>query len=252
MKRLTLFAASAATLAVAGCAEPVAEDRNRDSDLEIAETDGEAEALARAIDPLDFDVLTLGAKIEGPQGEEPKTALSTTQGHFADMTSYVACAEGAESCVPGTAPEGTVYTYVHTVYPGEDNDPSTGSGEGADSSDIEMATGFMTTMPVYGFTGEAGYSRNSVRAATGETAEVVITCTDDGGLAWTLNAGDGGDQWEQAEPVTFWWRSTLPPAGLQIAYAIRTNAASASGPGPFPAASDGASNACEAVASTAR
>lgn len=237
-------------LGLAACAEPIEESEVDDTELEIATTDDEAEALDRSIEAGDFGSLQLGAKIEGPEGPEPSGALSTPEGNFADIRSYVACPAGMQECNPEIAPQGQIYTYVHVVHPGEDNDPSTGSGEGADSSDVETANAFMMTMPAYGFTGIAGYSFAEARAAGGSQTQVVITCGRDGNLVWTVNPGDGGDQWEQSEPITFYWQSTVPPAGPQEAYAIEANRTVATGPGPYPSADDSASNAC-AIQSTA-
>ena len=213
------------------------------TDLDSAESDGAAAALARNIEAGEFLDLELGAKIVGPQGEEVNSALSNAEGNFADMRSFVACPAAMTECDPSTAPEGTIYTYVHVVYPGEDNEAGTGSGEGNDSSDVERATAFRMIRPATGFTGAAGYSKDEAMAAIGAKADVVITC-DDGALVWTVSAGDGGDQWEQAEPLTFWWQSTVPPAGPAPAYAILANYTPATGSGPYPAAAPDAVNAC--------
>ena len=222
------------------------------TDLEVATTDGEAEALARNIEAGDFADLTIGQKIRGPQGLEVESALSTPEGNFADMRSYVLCpypegvspdVELPESCDLDNQPVGTVYTYVHVVIPGEDNDPSTGSGEANDSSDVERATRFRMIRPSTGFTGKAGYSKDEAMAAVGAKADVVITC-DEGALVWTVNGGDGGDQWEQGEPLTFWWQSTVPPAGPADAYAIDANYTQASGKGPYPGEDAAAKNFC--------
>ncbi|TMM49827.1 hypothetical protein [Qipengyuania marisflavi] len=206
-------------------------------------SNGELAAAAAALPAGDFLDLVLGAKIVGPQGDEVEGALSTNEGNFADIRSFVACPEGMTKCDPKTAPAGTIYTYVHVVYPGEDNQSSTGSGEGNDSSDIERATAFRMIRPAHGFTGTAGYSKDEVLGAIGPKADVAITC-DAGELVWTVSAGDGGNQWEQAEPVTFYWQSTLPPAGPADAYAIDANYTQAKGPGPYPAETAGATNAC--------
>ena len=160
-------------------------------------------------------------------------------------SSYVSCPRGMDRCNPDDAPEGTIYTYVHVVYPGEDNDPTTGSGDGNDSSDIERATEFRMTRPAFGFTGRAGYSKAEAMEAIGAKADIVLTC-DDGALVWTVNSGDGGDQWEQGEPLTFWWQSTVPPAGPADAYRIETNYTTASGDGPYPREDTKATNACNA------
>ena len=241
------------SLGLAACAEPIDENRgDDDTELAVATTDGEAEALERAVEAGDFATLRLGAKIVGPQGAESTGALSTPEGNFADIRSYVACPAGMDPCDPATAPEGTVYTYVHVIHPGEDNDPATGSGTGNDSSDVELANAFKMTQPAYGFTGVAGYSHAEALAAAGAKTRVVITCGEDGNLVWTVNPGDGGDQWEQAEPLTFYWQSTLPPSGPQRAYAIQANRTTATGPGPFPAVDEQAPNACTAPVATGR
>lgn len=237
------IAASLAIMALGACSSDA--DDAAVTDLEKRNSDGEALAMAEALDAGDFADLVLGAKIEGPQGPMPKTALANAQGNFADMTSYVACPDGMDACDPAKAPEGTIYTYVHTVYPGEDNDPDTGSGTGNDSSDVERAESFRLTRPATGFTGEAGYSKAEAMAAIGPKADVVITCDDDA-LVWTVSAGDGGDQWEQAEPLTFWWQSTVPPAGPAEAYEIEANYTKAQGKGPYPGENASAGNACTA------
>ncbi len=229
-------------IALAACAP-----ENEATDLTVAEanTDGKAEAIAAQLPALAFADLALGANIVGPRGPQVEGRLTNEAGAFADITSYVACPAGMEVCDPKTAPEGTIYTYVHIVYPGEDNDPTTGSGTGTDSSYVERAEGFRMTRAAHGFTGKVGYSKAEAASAVGDKVDVVITCVD-GGLAWTVSAGDGGNQWEQAEPITFFWQSTLPPAGPADAYAIEANTVLASGPGPYPAASETATNACTA------
>ncbi|MBV7259909.1 hypothetical protein [Erythrobacter crassostreae] len=232
---------------LAACSDEVDPDNTAGdaTDLEVATTDGEAEAMAAKFPSLEFADLDLGAKIVGPQGPEVKQRLANEVGAFADITSYVACPSGMEECDPNTAPEGTIYTYVHIVFPGEDSDPSTGSGAGADSSFVESATGFRMTSPAHGFTGDAGYSKLEAIAAVNEAVDVIITCVD-GGLSWTVNAGDGGNQWEQAEPLTFFWQSTLPPEGPAEAYMIEANDTFATGPGPYPKMKSGVTNACTA------
>ena len=215
------------------------------TDLESAQSDGAAEALARNLEAGDFLDLQLGAKIVGPQGEEVESALANAEGNFADMRSFVACPAGMDPCNPATAPQGTIYTYVHVVYPGEDNEAGSGSGAGNDSSDVERATAFRMTRPATGFTGAVGYSKDEAMAAIGAKADVVVTCND-GALVWTVSAGDGGDQWEQAEPITFWWQSTVAPAGPAQAYAIDANYTQATGSGPYPGAANDTTNACVA------
>ncbi len=240
MIRRSALLALAGAAALAACSDNA--DKQAVTDLERPETDGEAEAAAEALVAGDFAALDLGAKVDG---KEITGALGNAQGNFADIRSYVSCPAGMDPCDPATAPEGTVYTYVHVVYPGQDNRADTGDGRANTSSDIERASQFRLVMPAHGFTGDAGYSKAGALAAAGEQVDVVVTCHN-GGLVWTVNSGGGGDQWEQAEPLTFYWRSTVPPAGPEDAYAIFANYTAAQGPGPYPAANTGATNACEA------
>ncbi|GAA4643871.1 hypothetical protein GCM10023115_18310 [Pontixanthobacter gangjinensis] len=241
MKTITTLFAATAALSLAACS---AEPDTDVTDIEgPAKSEGEAAAIAAALPAGDFMDLELGAKIVGPQGPEVTGTLSNAEGSFADIRSFVACPAGMDPCDPKTAPEGTVFTYVHVIYPGEDNEKNTGSGAGNDSSDIERASAFKMMRAAHGFTGTVGYSKAEALAAVGAKADVVITCKD-GALIWSVEAGGGGDQWEQAEPITFYWQSTLPPAGPADAYAIDANYAKATGPGPYPADKAGTTNAC--------
>ena len=102
-----LTLAAAATLAA--CSDNADNaDEQAVTDLERPETDGEAEAAAEALVAGDFAALKLGAKVEGPQGDEITGALGNAQGNFADIRSYVSCPAGMDPCDPASAPEGTV------------------------------------------------------------------------------------------------------------------------------------------------
>ncbi len=244
MIRTAPLLAAVAALALSACAEdPSTVEGTDETDLDDANTESAREAAAAALNAGEFATLKLGAKIVGPQGPEVKATLSNDAGNFADITSYVACPEDFTTCDPENAPKGTIYTYVHTVYPGEDNDASTGAGAGVTSSDVERATMFRMTRPATGFTGTVGYAKAEALAAVGTKADVIITC-DNGALAWTISAGDGGDQWQAREPITFYWQSTVPPAGPADAYAIDVDGTRASGNGPYPGAGEGSANAC--------
>lgn len=236
---VVLSVALAASTALAACS---AETEPEDNTL-VAENE-ELEVAVEALEQGDFADLELGAKIVGPQGEEVKARLTNETGAFADITSYVACPAAMTECDPATAPEGTIYTYVHIVYPGEDNDPTTGSGDGVDSSDVETTEAFRMTMPSHGFTGGVGFSQGEAEAAIGKPMLIVASCHEQG-IAWTVEEGDGGNQWGQGEPITFYWQSTLPPAGPANAYEVFANYTAAGGPGPYPAARDGATNVCD-------
>jgi hypothetical protein len=237
-----LITASALALALAACSDRDPSPREvtdqEVTDLRHVNSDGEAEAAAKALPAGDLTEFTLGGRIE-----EKTQAMRNSAGNFADLRSFVACPKGMDPCNPKTAPAGTVYTYVMVVYPGGDNDDDTGIGPGNTASDIERATAFRMVMPAHGFTGNAGYAKPEALAAIGRKADVVVSC-DAGKIVWTVSAGDGGNQWEQKEPLTFYWQSTLPPAGLAKAYAFDADSTEAVGSGLYPAAKQGVANAC--------
>lgn len=240
-------------LALAACGDPVTEASVADEDFasESAALEAEPQAVSRAIDAGDFAGLELGAKVEGPQGSEVKTSLSNEMGVLAEVTSYVACPAGMAICNPSASPAGTIYTYVHIVNPGENMAPRTLARTATDEDEAATSIAFMMAAPAFGFTGEAGYSRSEANAAGGQQLDVVVTCEEDGQIFWTITPGEDGNGWASGEPITFYWRSTLPPAGPSPVYSIRTNSANAVGPGPYPAADDSANNACTASSTRA-
>jgi hypothetical protein len=243
----TLSLAALAALSLGACSRSAddtpAQTADREvTDLNHAVTPGEAHAVAKALPAGDFTEFTLGAKVKGGGGEATH-AMRNTAGNFADIRSYVACPQGTTVCDPAKLPPGTVYTYVAVVYPGGDNDDATGIGKGAAASTVERGTAFRMVMPANGFTGAAGYAKPEAMAAIGPKADVVITC-DGGKLVWTVSAGDGGDQWGQKEPLTFYWQSTLPPSGTAPAYAFDADGTTAIGSGAYPAAKSGVANGC--------
>lgn len=239
-----ILSASILTLALAACsADPTPAEVNDQevTDLNTVNSDGEAYAKGKALPAGDLTEVTLGGKVKGPNGFEVTDTMANDAGNFADMRAYVACPKGTVVCDPARQPAGTVYTYVFVVYPGGDNGGPKGPGH--DFSDIESATAFRMTQPAYGFTGNAGYAKPEALAAIGAKADIVITC-DAGKIIWTVSSGDGGNQWGQKEPLTFYWQSALPPAGPAKAYAFDADGTTAMGSGPYPAAKDGVKNAC--------
>ena len=238
--KTAFIALPALAIALAACSADPTDPTN---DTDLAAEDEELEVAIERREAGDFMDLQLGAKIVGPQGPQVSGRMTNEAGAFADITSYVACPAGMDPCDPATAPAGTIYTYVHIVYPGEDNNPDPGSGNGNDSSNVETTESFRMTMPSHGFTGVAGFSKAEARAAMGEVSDIIITCHENG-ISWSVEEGEGGDQWGQGEPITFYWQSTLPPAGPANAYEVFANYTAASGPGPHPAADESVTNAC--------
>jgi hypothetical protein len=163
--------------------------------------------------PSDLAKLTLGARIAG--ADTQGTFVSDKQ-TLATVSSYVACPEGVTPCDPQTAPAGTVYTYVHRVTPGEA---------------VASTTVFRTARPAAGFANGVGYTFAEAAAALGPDGQIDVEA-DNGALVWRVI---GGDRWKAGESISFYWQSTLPPAGPADAYLIETDGSVAIGSGPFPA-----------------
>lgn len=167
----------------------------------------------RTLVPADFATLKLGAKIAGSDA----TGKFVSDGQvLAEVASYVACPEGVTACDPKALPAETVYTYVHRVTPG---------------ADVASATLFRTARPAPGFANGVGYDNAQAAAALGPNGEIDVSA-DNGALVWRVIGGDG---WKAGEPITFYWQSTLPPAGASDAYLVESNGSVAIGSGPFPA-----------------
>jgi hypothetical protein len=163
--------------------------------------------------PADFATIKLGAKIEDADADGK---FASDGESLAEVTSYVACPEGVTECDPKSLPANTVYTYVHRVTPGKT---------------VASATLFRTARPAGGFANGVGYDNAEAAAALGPDGEIDVEA-DNGALVWRVI---GGDHWKAGEPITLYWQSTLPPAGLQDAYLVETDGSVAIGSGPFPA-----------------
>jgi hypothetical protein len=163
--------------------------------------------------PTDFATLKLGAKVAGSDA----TGKFVSDGQvLAEVASYVACPEGVTACDLKAMPADTVYTYVHRVTPGKT---------------VASATLFRTARPAPGFANGVGYDNTQAAAALGPNGEIDVSA-DNGALVWRVIGGDG---WKAGEPITFYWQSTLPPAGTSDAYLVESDGSVAIGSGPFPA-----------------
>ena len=197
---------------------------------EVAPTPTPTVAQPRALAPADLDLSTLGARIVGPQGDEVETLLSAGNREIGKMVSFVACPEGVTECVPGDMPADTIYTYVHQVTladaPQVEDQPEDGP-EVLESP----PTLFRMTNEAHGFNRAVGYSNAQAMNALG--SEDAISITSDGGrLIWRVTEGEG---WKPGSTITFWWQSTLPPAGPSDAYLLEIDGNQAAAKGPFPA-----------------
>ncbi len=189
-------------------------------------------AAPRTLVAAGFDTLSLGARIEGPQGPEVATVLSAGNREIGRMVSYVACPEAVTDCKPAALPEGTVYTYVHRITLADEGEASPPSLAEVSGVPVEMgATLFRTTRPVVGFNHAIGYSKSEALGALGEVDAISIT-SDEGQLIWRVTKGEG---WKPESTITFWWTSTVPPRGPEKAYAVEIDGETAAATGPFPA-----------------
>lgn len=230
IRRALVIAAATAALSACGSQHGPEENPSFDNPA-VEETAIAAPTGDRVIPPRNFDNELLGARIQGPVGTEVNASLADDEGTIGDIESYVACPGSLSECDPARVDENTIFTYVHVVTPGEDdaNDdifPNRGA-----AAEVTAATSFRLTVPATGFAGEAGYSVGEARSALGPEGAFVIRC-EGGMLVFEPSAGD---TWSTGETVTFFWRSSVPPAGPDIAYALIADGRTATGQGPAPA-----------------
>ncbi|NNC52245.1 MAG: hypothetical protein HKO08_04315, partial [Erythrobacter sp.] len=62
--------------------------------------------------------------------------------------------------------------------------------------------------------------------------DAISITSDDGRIIWRVVEGDG---WKPGTTISFWWQSTLPPAGPADAYLLEIDGNQAIAKGPFPA-----------------
>lgn len=225
MIRTLAFCASA-SLALAACSGEPSEPEPTPTGATTTDAPTEPRTLVAS----DFGELELGAKIEGPVGPEVEASIVAGERSIGDIVSYVACPEEYDACDPEELPEGTVYTYVHTITPGVDdpNDPPFTRPVGLD--EVEAASVFGTVREATGFNGAIGYDREQASEALGPDA-VIRVSDDNGTLQWRIVGGDG---WQTGESITFFWQSTLPPEGPAEAFSLRADERIAMASGPFP------------------
>lgn len=216
MKRAALLL-MLGTLAACGSPEP-----------EPTPTPTPTVAAPRTLVGADLDLTTLGAKIVGPQGPEVETVLSAGNREIGRLVSYVACPAGTSECKPGEMPEGTVYTYVHTVTLAEADEVD----EPAEGPEVVETppTLFRTTRKATGFNQSVGFSTAQAQAALGDPDAISIS-NDNGSLIWRVVRGSG---WQPGTAMTFWWQSTLPPQGPAEAYLLEIDGNQVAATGPFP------------------
>ena len=204
--KIALAALAALTLAGCGSSEP----KPAPSPTPSATPD-----KPKTLVPADLGALVLGPRIEWPQGPEVTGTFAVDGERLAEVVSYVACPEGLDPCEPETAPEGTVYTYVHRVTPAEG---------------VEGATLFRTSRTATGFANVIGFDKAEAVDVLGEDGEIDVA-SDNGALVWRVIGGDG---WTAGETLTFYWQSTIAPEGSREAFQFEADGVSAIGTGPFP------------------
>ena len=200
--------AALAALALAGCGS--SEPKPAPSPTPSATPD-----KPKTLVPADLGALVLGPRIEWPQGPEVTGTFAVDGERLAEVVSYVACPEGLDPCEPETAPEGTVYTYVHRVTPAEG---------------VEGATLFRTSRTATGFANVIGFDKAEAVDVLGEDGQIDVA-SDNGALVWRVIGGDG---WTAGETLTFYWQSTIAPKGSREAFQFEADGVSAIGTGPFP------------------
>ncbi len=175
------------------------------------------------VQPTNLDSLSLGPAIIGPLGPEvPGTFTIEDGSEIGTIRSSVFCPVGTE---PADCPSAALDTYIyrHIVTP-----------------DLENLTSFTAGFPVSGFTGVAGYSFGESGAAGGSGNDadfsIVFNNDTDNTLVWNLN-NLNNSFFERGETITFFWQSTIPPAGPIGDYSITNNVQTGTARGPAPALS---------------
>ena len=173
------------------------------------------------ITPTNLDNLSLGPAIIGPLGPVVPGTFTTGDGSAIGMIdSSVFCPVGtAQADCPSSSLD--TYIYRHTVTP-----------------DVDNLTSFTAGFPVSGFTEVAGYDFGESGAAGGNgdsgDFEIVFNNDSDNTLIW--NVADSSNLFfDRGETITFFWQSTIPPAGPIGSYTITNDSQSGTGRGPAPA-----------------
>ena len=205
---MRLAAAALACVLLVGCGSP-------EPEAEPSPTPSATPDKPKTLVPADLGALVLGARIEGPRGPEVTGTFTVDGETLAEVVSYVACPEGLDPCDPETAPEGTVYTYVHKVTPAEG---------------VAGATLFRTSRAAAGFANVIGFAKAEAVDVLGEDGRIDVA-SDNGALVWRVIGGDG---WTAGETLTFYWQSAIAPEGSREAFQFEADGVSAIGTGPFP------------------
>ncbi|QFI63616.1 hypothetical protein D0Y83_10330 [Qipengyuania flava] len=215
--RLTLLALLCPMLASCGQSEP-----------EAVPSPTPTVATPRTLVGANLDLSTLGARIEGPQGDEVQTVLSANNRQVGTLVSYVACPAGLESCNPAELPADTTYTYVHRITLAESGAAET--TEAPETATEAPPTLFRTTRKATGFNQAIGFSTDEAADALGDPDAISIV-NDNGALIWRVVRGTG---WQPGKTVTLWWQSTTPPQGPARAFVFEIDGAQIEASGPFP------------------
>ncbi len=175
------------------------------------------------IPATDLDTLSLGPAIIGPLGPEvPGTFTTETTTEIGNIRSSVFCPVGTEQadCPSDSIP---TYIYRHIV-----------------TSSVDDISSFTAAFPVSGFTGVAGYSFGESGTVGGNGNEtdfnIVFNEDTDQSLVWNL-ADNSNLFFDSGETITFFWQSTIPPAGPIGSYNLsNSEVGTARGPAPAPPA----------------
>lgn len=187
-------------------------------------------AKPRTMIAADFSPEELGGRVAGAQVTEAPVGDGARP--FARISAYVACSKEHTRCESAGMPAGTRYSYVVTITPSVPI--AAGAGGDGDPAPVPavmpVAGSFATTAPAAGFEGAVGYSLEQAADALGSEDAIAVTL-EDGRITWRVA---GGQRWLPGKPITVWWQSTRPPAGIAPAYdlAIGTDTARVSVPTP--------------------
>lgn len=226
--------------AVAFCALGLVAGCSAERTPEPAPTPRATVAAPRTLVAADFDPAMLGARVAAMES----TDVEVGDG-LARVTAFVACPKQMTACDPAELPEGTVFTYVLTIAPEQDEEEEEEEVRATPSPTLAPdpseapvapleapAELVRMTLPAPGFRGAVGFSREEAAAALGQDDALTVTL-DQNRLIWRVTEGAG---WQAGKPITLWWQSTRAPAKPAPSYRLEYAGKHAQITAPFPAA----------------
>lgn len=173
-----------------------------------------------------LDTLPLGPILRGP--------INSSIGNGNDLILTVYCPVGANPC-NDSLPQGSIYSYVITFFPGQDTPNSPGytmPPGGLSARDISR---FFTNFPVRGITALGLSFDDAIAALPNPNVGPFAFCQTDGRIIWAVpSTGTFDARWSAGERIRFYFQTTSPPASTDGSYGFVAPEGNGSGSAPVP------------------